>query len=93
MNTRNSTHSRKPRHIPWWASALLAATVYCGLTYGAPAIHPTNPLFRQLIEAGPFFAPILTIPLLLLSAKQLYDGVPPATSKDEETSGDGSDKT
>lgn len=93
MITGNSTHSRKPWRIPWWASALLAATAYCGLTYGAPAIHSANPLLQQLIEAAPFFAPILTIPLLLLSAKQLYDGVPPATSKDEETSGDGSDKT
>lgn len=79
--------------MPWWVSVLLAATVYCGLTYGAPAMHSANPLFQQLIEAAPFFAPILAIPLLLLSAKQLYDGVPPATPEDEDTSTDESDKT
>jgi hypothetical protein len=92
VNTGNANHTKKPRHIPWWASALLAATVYCGLTYGAPTMHSANPLLQQLIEAAPFFAPILTIPLLLLSAKQLYDGAPPATPEDEDNSADRSDK-
>jgi hypothetical protein len=88
VNTGNANHTPKPRRIPWWASALLATAVYCGLTYGAPTMHSANPLLQQLIEAAPFFAPILTIPLLLLSAKQLYDGDPPATPEDEDISAD-----
>ncbi|MDK9705992.1 MAG: hypothetical protein OEL83_02975 [Desulforhopalus sp.] len=77
MRDKQSGGSARSRRLPWWLSVLLAAGVYCGLKYGAPAIHSANPFIQQLLDAGPFFAPILAIPLLLLAAKQLYDTDPP----------------
>ncbi len=65
---------RKARyHIPWWMSVLLAITLYCTLKFLIPDLHPTNPILEKLRQAAPSFAPLATIPFLLLAAKQLYD--------------------
>jgi len=62
-----------PFRWPWWGSILMATFVYCGLKYGLPAVHLDHPALQHLAQAAPAFAPILTIPWLLLAAKQLYD--------------------
>ena len=62
---------------PWWAYILLAIVVYCSLKYGVARVTTEHALLRQLIEAAPVFAPILTIPLLLYAAKRLYDDTDP----------------
>lgn len=67
---------------PWWVSVLLAILCYCTLKYLVPQLQPTSPGLAKLIQAAPSFAPIVTIPLLLLAAKQLYD-----TDKREEKDG------
>jgi len=63
--------------LPWWSFILLAIVVYCSLKYGLAGFTPEHALLRQLIEAAPVFAPILTIPLLLYAAKRLYDDTDP----------------
>jgi hypothetical protein len=68
--------------MPWWVSVLLAVCCYCGLKYLVPDLHPASPFLQKLAEAAPAFAPIVTIPLLLLAAKQLYDtSDPPGNDK------------
>jgi hypothetical protein len=69
-----STMAAKPtRRIPWWVNVLLAICSYCTLKYVVPEIHLTHPTLQKLAQAAPTFAPLTTIPFLLLAAKQLYD--------------------
>ncbi len=51
----------------------MAIVSYCTLKYLVPELHPTNPTLQKLTQAAPTFAPLVTIPFLLLAAKQLYD--------------------
>lgn len=60
-------------HIPWWINILLAIGSYCSLKFVVPEIHFTQPALQSLTQAAPAFAPLATIPFLLLAAKQLYD--------------------
>ena len=59
--------------IPWWVSVLLAIVTYCSLKFLVPELHLQNPTLQKLSQAAPSFAPLVTIPFLLLAAKQLYD--------------------
>ena len=72
MSKEGSARHSPILRLPWWGSVLLAVFFYCGLTYGVPLLHPANPTLQHLAQAAPSFAPILTIALLLLAAKQLY---------------------
>ncbi len=67
---------------PWWLSILAAIIVYSVLKYLVPNLFLENPEMQQLSQLAPQLAPVLTIPFLLLGAKQLYDGVTP--DKEEE---------
>lgn len=80
---------------PWWASIIMAALCYLGLRFIVPAgaesvswLRPVAPLATQL-------APIVTIALLLLGGKQLYDQAGDASSPDnaaeakQDNEGDG----
>lgn len=62
------------KRFPWWVSVLAAIISYCLLKYLVPELQPTGATWQQLVQAAPTFAPIVTIPFLLLAAKQLYDG-------------------
>lgn len=62
-----------PRPFPWWLSVLLAIGSYCSLKYLIPTLTPSNTTLHNLVQAAPTFAPLATIPFLLLAAKQLYD--------------------
>lgn len=73
MNETPTTGGGKTFRFPWWGSVLLAIVCYCTLKYLVPQFQPTHPALAGLVHAAPFFAPIVTIPLLLLAAKQLYD--------------------
>lgn len=73
MTGKASARRYLPFRWPWWGSILMATFVYCGLKYGLPALHPDHPALWRFVQAAPSFAPILTIPWLLLAAKQLYD--------------------
>ena len=70
------------RRLPWWGFILLAIVVYCSLKYGLGGFSPEHALLRQLVDAAPLFAPILTIPLLLYGAKRLYDADPEEKNRD-----------
>ena len=59
--------------VPWWVSVLMAIGSYCCLKYIVPELHLDNPALQKLSQAAPSFAPLVTIPFLLLAAKQLYD--------------------
>ncbi len=61
------------QRIPWWVSILLAIGSYCTLKYLVPELQTSNPALQKLAHAAPTFAPLVTIPFLLLAAKQLYD--------------------
>ncbi|MBM9537063.1 hypothetical protein [Desulfobulbus alkaliphilus] len=74
--------SAKQKRRPWWVSALLAIAAYVGLRYLAPMYQPHNPTLAGLLAAGPTIAPVVTMFLLLLAAKQLYDHEP--EKKDED---------
>lgn len=60
--------------MPWWSSLLLAICSYIFFKYAAPTLNLQHPVLQELCKASPTFAPIITIPFLLLAAKQLYDG-------------------
>ncbi len=66
---------------PWWLTLMCAAALYTGLKYLLPALELNNPFLREMVELGLLLAPILTILLLLLAAKQLYD-IPAAEQED-----------
>lgn len=59
--------------IPWWVSVFGAIVTYCTLKYLLPELAPKNQTLQELFQLGPVAAPVLTIPFLLLAAKQLYD--------------------
>jgi hypothetical protein len=65
--------SKPPFRMPWWVSILLAIGSYCTLKYLVPELDLDNPAWQKLAQAAPTFAPLATIPFLLLAAKQLYD--------------------
>jgi hypothetical protein len=65
--------SKPPAHFPWWLSVLFAIGCYCLLKYAVPNLTPGNSTVQKLVQAAPAFAPLATIPFLLLAAKQLYD--------------------
>lgn len=65
--------AKTTRRIPWWVNVLLAIGSYCTLKYVIPELHLTHPTWQKLAQAAPTFAPLTTIPFLLLAAKQLYD--------------------
>lgn len=68
-----SANPKKTASLPWWASILVAIGSYCSLKYVVPQLHFTDPTWQKLSQAAPSFAPLITIPFLLLAAKQLYD--------------------
>lgn len=74
MESSESASPKTPtRRIPWWVSILMAIGSYCCLKYIVPELHLENPTLEKLSKAAPSFAPLVTIPFLLLAAKQLYD--------------------
>lgn len=90
MSENQSDKGRYALHTRWWVSVLLAIVCYSTLKYLVPELQSANPTLEKLIEAAPYFAPIVTIPLLLLAAKQLYDtdrpGEKTSEKNDEENS-------
>jgi hypothetical protein len=89
MKRREGTGPWPPVRSPWWVSILLAVCCYCGLKYAVPLLHPASPFLQKLALAAPSFAPIVTIPLLLLAAKQLYDtNDPPENNTPGDRDGD-----
>lgn len=72
-STKFTLAAKPPGRIPWWVNVLLAIGSYCTLKYIVPEIHLTHPTWQNLAQAAPTFAPLATIPFLLLAAKQLYD--------------------
>ena len=72
------------KRMPWWVSALLAIAAYVGLRHLAPLYQPANPTLAGLLAAGPTIAPLVTMFLLLLAGKQLYDEEPKKEDEDEE---------
>lgn len=76
MEDKKSTELPLPKpqkRVPWWISVLLAIGSYCTLKFVVPELPLTNITLQKLAQAAPSFAPLATIPFLLLAAKQLYD--------------------
>ena len=67
------TNRNEVKRIPWWVSIIAAITTYCTLKYVVPELSPANEKVQDIFQLGPVVAPVLTIPFLLLAAKQLYD--------------------
>jgi hypothetical protein len=86
VNENRDNTGRYALHSRWWVSVLLAIVCYSTLKYLVPELQSTSPTLEKLIEAAPSFAPIVTIPLLLLAAKQLYD-----TDRPKDTDGEKED--
>jgi hypothetical protein len=86
--TDKATKSSEKKHIPWWVSILCAIATYCTLKYVLPELAPANQKLKDLFQLGPVVAPLLTIPFLLLSAKQLYDTELPEEKFPEENDDD-----
>lgn len=85
---QNHTPTKQVRRIPWWVSIVCAIGTYCSLKYIVPEIQPANETLSNLFEMGPIAAPVLTIPFLLLAAKQLYDNDLPQEDVEEKDTGD-----
>ena len=76
MNQKQSgktSNTSSKKHIPWWVSIVCAVATYCTFKYILPELAPANQKLKELLQLGPVVAPVLTIPFLLLAAKQLYD--------------------
>ena len=78
QHTDQKANIQKAKRIPWWFSIICAITTYCTLKYVLPELAPTNQTLKDFFQLGPAAAPVLTIPFLLLAAKQLYDNDLPA---------------
>ena len=74
-NNHSTGHraSQLPVRFPWWVSVLLAIVGYCTFKLIIPNFSSENNTLQKFIQAAPTFAPIITVPFLLLAAKQLYD--------------------
>ena len=81
--------TRTYRSFPWWASILIAILLYCAFSYLAPCIHPASETLARLLAAAPRFAPIVTIPFLLLGATRLYDAGPDKRPGQDSSDDDG----
>lgn len=62
---------------PWWLSVVAATVTYCLLRFVFPELSTENEQLNTFFSLAPDLAPVLTIPLLLLAAKQLYDNSSP----------------
>lgn len=71
--TDNVPGKQQVKRFPWWGSVICAIATYCTLKYVLPELAPANQTLQELFQLGPVAAPVLTIPFLLLAAKQLYD--------------------
>lgn len=71
--TKQVAEVQQVKRIPWWVSVIGAIATYCTLKYILPELAPANKTLQELLQLGPVAAPVLTIPFLLLAAKQLYD--------------------
>ena len=76
--TRQTAKVQQVKRIPWWVSVIGAIIIYSTLKYILPEFTPTNQTLGELFQLAPAAAPVLTIPFLLLAAKQLYDNDLPA---------------
>lgn len=63
----------KKYRYPWWASIAIAVFIYCTFRYLLPSLSPNHPTLEAFCRMAPDIAPVITIPFLLLGAKQLYD--------------------
>lgn len=87
MNSKEGGPKKQVRRVPWWATIIMAIVTYCGLKYLLPELTPSNQTLQELFALGPVVAPVLTIPFLLLAAKQLYDvELPKRDNEDEDSS-------
>lgn len=83
QHTDPTTNIPNTKRIPWWFSIICAIATYCTLKYVLPELAPTNQTLKDFFQLGPVAAPVLTIPFLLLAAKQLYDkDLPAKNTKD-----------
>lgn len=88
LPTDKAAKTPKRKGIPWWVSILCAVGTYCTLKYVLPELRPADQKFGDLFQLGPIAAPVLTIPFLLLAAKQLYDTDLPEEKTLEENDDD-----
>ena len=81
---------KKSGSIPWWLTIICATLVYCSCKYVIPQLTPESESLKDFFLMVPDLAPVLTIPLLLLAAKQLYDVElePEEKEKHEEKGGE-----
>lgn len=62
---------------PWWVSLVLGSIIYIVCKYVLPTFDNSPEPLRTFSRIGSQIAPVLTIPFLLLAARQLYDNIPP----------------
>jgi hypothetical protein len=86
--TDQNINTSQSRHIPWWVSIIFAIITYCTLKYILPELAPGSQKLNNFFQLGPVAAPVLTIPFLLLAAKQLYDTDLPKEKELEENDDD-----
>lgn len=58
--------------FPWWLSVVAGLSLYGIFTYLLPRLEFNGPI-GDFCKLAPKIAPLISIPLLLLGAKQLYD--------------------
>lgn len=84
--TNEAAKVQQVKRTPWWVSVIGAIVTYCTLKYVLPELAPINQTLGELFQLAPLAAPVLTIPFLLLAAKQLYDNdLPTKNIPDEKT--------
>lgn len=78
MTTPHDQTVQEQKHgYPWWLSIIVATVLYCLFRYLLPTLSPTHPALQKFFRLAPDIAPVITIPFLLLGAKQLYEGTTP----------------
>ncbi len=85
MKKTTKTHSGR---LPWWIYIIIAALLYVGLSYCAPALQPRSPWISALLYLTAKLAPVGAIIFLLLGAQALYDNpekkLDPSETRDDK---------
>lgn len=85
MKKTTKIHSRR---LPWWIYIIIAALLYVGLNYCAPALQTKTPWISSFLQVAAKLAPIGAIIFLLLGAQALYNNpekkLDPHETKDDK---------
>jgi len=74
MARRNTSFFNLLTEAPWWASVVVAAITYVGLTHILPNIETGNPIVDMIFKSFPYAGPLFAIIFLLAAPFAFFNG-------------------